>query len=60
MRCDRGDSFPLEFEPNVISFGLKLKGKLSPRSHLIQFECKLKSNFLSVALTHREIFSKSY
>ena len=29
MGYDRGDSFPSNFEPNVISFGSKLVGKLS-------------------------------
>ena len=48
MRYDRGDSFPFDFEPNGISFGLKSKGKLSPRSYRIQCERKRKYSFLSV------------
>ena len=31
MGYDRGDSFPIYFEPNGISFSSKSKGKLSPR-----------------------------
>ena len=45
MEYDRGDSFPLDFEPNEILFGLKLKRKLSLRSYLIQFERKWKHSF---------------
>ena len=37
---DRGDSFPLYFEPNEIPFGSKAKGKPSPRSYPIHFERK--------------------
>ena len=48
MGYDRGDSFPLDFEPNGILFGSKLKGKPSPRSYPIKFERKWKSSFLSV------------
>ena len=48
MGYDRGDSFPFDFEPNGIPFGSKLKGQLSPRSYLIQFERKWKYSFLSV------------
>ena len=36
MRYDHGDSFHFDFEPNGIPFGLKSKGKLSPRSYPIQ------------------------
>ena len=43
MENDRGDSFPLDFEPNGIPFVSKLKGKLSPRSDTIQFERKCDS-----------------
>ena len=36
MGYDRGDSFPFDFEPNEIPFGLKFKGKLfSPQSYSI-------------------------
>ena len=48
MGYDRGDSFPSDYEPNEIPFGLKSKGKLSPRSYPIQFERKWKYSFLSV------------
>ena len=48
MGYDLGDSFPFHFEPNRFPFGSKSKGKLSPRSHLIQFERKWKYSFLSV------------
>ena len=48
MGYDRGDSFPFEFEPNGIIFGLKSKGKLSPRSYPSQCERKWKHSFLSV------------
>ena len=47
MGYHRSDSFPFDFEPNVIPFGSKSKGKLSPRSYLIQCERKWKFNFLS-------------
>ena len=47
MEYDRGDSFPFDFEPNGIPFGLKSKEKLSPRSYPIQFERKWKYSFLS-------------
>ena len=50
MGYDRGDSFPLDFEPNGIPFSSKLKGKLSPRSYPIQ--CERESSFLSA---HRDI-----
>ena len=48
MGCDRGDSFPFNFEPIGIQFGSKLKGKLSPRSYPIQFKRKWHTSFLSV------------
>ena len=51
MGYDRGDSFPFDFEPIGIPFGLKSKGKLSPRSYPIQCERKWKYSFLSVALS---------
>ena len=44
---DRGDSFPFDFEPNRIPFGLKSKIKESPRSYSIQCELKWKYSFLS-------------
>ena len=47
MRCDRGDSFPFDFEPNGNLFGSKWKGKLSPRSYPIPFKMKCKYSFLS-------------
>ena len=47
MGYDRGDSFPLDFEPNEYSFSSKSKGKLSPRSYPIQFEGKWNTGFLS-------------
>ena len=50
MVYDRGDSFPLDFEPNRIPFGSKSKGKLSPRSYPIQCERKWKYSFLSVMM----------
>ena len=40
MGYDRGDSFPLAFEPNGFSFDTKSNGKLSPRSYSIQFQRK--------------------
>ena len=46
MGYDRGDSFPFDFEPKGIPFGSKSKGKVSPRSHLIQCERKWKYSFL--------------
>ena len=48
MGYDRGDSFPLHFEPNGIPFGSKSKGKLLPRSYPIQYERKWNTSFLSV------------
>ena len=50
MGYDRGDSFPFDSEPIGVPFGSKSKGKLSPRSYLIQYERKWKSIFLSVSL----------
>ena len=47
MGYDHGDSFPFDFKPNGIPFGSKLKGKLSPRSYLIQFESKWEYSFIS-------------
>ena len=41
MGYDRGDSFPLDVEPNGIPYGSKSKGKFSPRSYPIQYERKL-------------------
>ena len=49
MGSNRGDSFALDFEPNEILFGSKLKGKLSPRSYPIQCERKWNTSFLSAA-----------
>ena len=49
MGYDRGDSFPLDFEPNRIPFGSISKGKLPPRSYPIQCERNWKYSFLSVA-----------
>ena len=40
MGYDHGDSFLLDFEPNGILFGSKLKIKLLPRSYSIEFERK--------------------
>ena len=51
MRYDRSDSFPSDFEPNGNPFGSKSKGKLSLRSHPIQFEKKWNTSFLSVIET---------
>ena len=47
MECDRGNSFPTDFEPNGIPSGLKSKGKMSPRPYPIKFERKWKHSFLS-------------
>ena len=47
MGYDRGDNFPLDFEPNGIPFVSKSIGKLSPRSYPIQCERKWKHIFLS-------------
>ena len=48
MGYDHGNSIPIDFEQNLIPFGSKSKGKLSPRSYPIQFERKWKYSFLSV------------
>ena len=48
MGYDRDDSFPFDFEPNGIPFGLESKGKLSPRSYPIQCERERKYSFLSM------------
>ena len=40
MGYDRGDNFPIDVEPNGVPFGLKSKGKLSPRSYPLQYENK--------------------
>ena len=53
MGYNRGDSIPIDLEPNGIPFGSKLNEKLSPRSCPIQFERKWNSGFLS--LDHREV-----
>ena len=58
MGYDRGDSFPLDFEPNEIPFGSKLKGKLSPRSYPIQYERKWKYLFFSVCAPHNRSQTK--
>ena len=47
MRYDRGDSFPIDFEPNGNPFGSKSKGKLSPQTYPIQLERKWKYSFVS-------------
>ena len=47
MEYDRGESFPLDFEPNEIVFSSKSKRKLSPRSYSTQFERKWESINLS-------------
>jgi len=56
MGYDRGDSFPLDFEPNRNPFGSKLKGKLSLWSYPIQFERKRKTSYL-VRLKWKVIFT---
>ena len=48
MGYDHGESFPFNFEQNVIPFGSKSKGKLSLQSHPIQCERKWKYSFLSL------------
>ena len=53
MKYDRGDSFPFYYEPNVIQFGPKSKGKLTLRSYCIQFKRKCKSMFLSIVAEDR-------
>ena len=52
MGYDRDNSFPFDFEPNGIPLGLKLKGKLSPRSFPIRFDRKWKHSFLSAGCTY--------
>ena len=47
MGYDRGDSIPLDFEPNGILFCSKSKGKLLPWSYPIHIERKWKYSFLS-------------
>ena len=44
MGYDRGDSFPIAFEPNGVPEN-QMNGKLSPRSYPIQFERKSNTNF---------------
>ena len=56
MGYDRGDSFPLDFEPNKLPFDSKSKGKLPPRSYPIQCERKWKASFLSA----REIYARKH
>ena len=59
MGYDRGDSFPFDFKPNVIPFGSKSKGKMSPWSYPIQFERKWKHSFFSaeeVSIVSQMIF----
>ena len=58
MGYDRGDSFPFDFEPNGLPIGSKSKGKLSPRSYLIQFERKWKSSFLSVQFATQAVSAR--
>ena len=48
MKYDPGDSFSFDSEPNVIPFGSKSKGKLSPKSYSIQFERKLRTILVTV------------
>ena len=50
MGYDHGDSSPFDFEPNGFPFGLKSKGKLTPRSYPIQYERKWKYSFLSAIM----------
>ena len=50
MGYNRGDSFPLDFEPNGNPFGSKSIGKMSPRSYPIQCERKWKYSFLSAVV----------
>ena len=54
MGYDRGDSFPFDFEPNGFSFDSKSKGKLLPRSYLIQCDRKWRYSFLSDTLSQSE------
>ena len=46
MGYDRGDSFPFDFKPNGNLFGSLSTGKLSTRSHPIQFERKKNTSFV--------------
>ena len=48
MGYDRGNSFPLDSEPNGIPNDSKSKVKLSPRSYPIICERKWNTSFLSV------------
>ena len=48
MGYDRDDSFPFNFEPNRVPFGLNSKVRMSPRSYPIQYERKWSTSFLSV------------
>ena len=48
MGYDPGDSFPFDFELNVIPLGSKSKEKLSPRSYPPRLERKWKYSFLTV------------
>ena len=57
MGYNRGNSFPFDFEPNGISFGLKSKGKRSPRSDPIHCERKWKYSFLSVGASSRDNYT---
>ena len=54
MGYDRGDSFPLDFEPNGNPFGSKSKGKLSPQPYPIRFEGKWKYIFLSITILSQD------
>ena len=56
MGYDRGDSFPIDFEPNGFSFGSESKGKLSPWSYPFQCERNWKYSFLSV-LQRSQVYS---
>jgi len=58
MRYDRGDCFPLDFQPNVITFGSKSEGKLSPRSYPIQ--CEWKHSFFSARHCAAPSYDESY
>ena len=60
MGYGRGDSFPFDFELNKIPFGLKSKGKLSPRSYPIQCERKWNTSFLSVEPDLTFLRTRSY
>ena len=58
MGYDRGDSFPLDFEPNKLPFNSKSKGKLPPRSYPIQCERKWKASFLSAENTSVSVWEE--